>query len=96
MIVNYKSLIINYVTDREDYRRHTATVNVPANVTSASFTINIINDDVSECNESFKLMLSVPSSTCGIIIGGNDTSEVMIRDDDGRRSVSDHVVLFTY
>ena len=63
---------------------------------SKSFTIDIINDDVSECNEIFSLMLSIPTLPCGVVIGRNDISEVMIRDDDGRRSVSDNVVLFTY
>ena len=63
---------------------------------SKSFTIDIINDDVSECNEFFSLMLSIPTLPCGVDIGRNNIIEVMIRDDDGRRSVSDHVVLFTY
>ena len=60
---------------------------------STSFTINIIDDNIAECNETFTLTLSIPSSPCGVISGSDDTSEVMIRDDDGRRSVSDYVVL---
>ena len=59
---------------------------------SKSFTVNIIDDEIAECNETFKLTLSVPSSPCGVINGSVNTSEVMIRD-DGRRSVSDYVVL---
>ena len=51
---------------------------------SNSFTINIINDYVSECNETFSLMLSISMPPCGVVIGINDISEVMIRDDDGR------------
>ena len=66
---------------------------VPADTRLATFTINIINDYVSECDESSKLTLSVPSSTCGVVSGGTDTTEVTIKDDDGRRSVSSCVVL---
>ena len=55
--------------------------------------MNIIDDNIAECDETFTLTLSVPSSLCGVISGSDDTSEVMIRDDDGRRSVSDYVVL---
>ena len=58
-----------------------------------SFTINIINNNITECDETFTLTLSVTSSPCGVISGSDDTSEVMIRDNDGRRSVSDYVVL---
>ena len=61
---------------------------VPANETSVTFPINIINDDVSECDEAFSLMLSIPTPPCEVVTGRNDKSEVMIRDDDGRRSVS--------
>jgi len=58
---------------------------------STSFTINITDDSIAECDETFTLTLSVPSSPCGVISGSVDTSEVMIRDDDGRKSVSEYV-----
>ena len=67
---------------------------VPADKISVTFAVNIINDDISECNDIFSLMLSIPTPPCEVVIGRNDTGEVMIRDDDGRRSVSDYVVLF--
>ena len=69
---------------------------VPADNILVTFAINIINDDISECNETFSLMLNIPTPPCEVAIGRNDISEVMIRDDDGRRSVSDYVVLFVY
>ena len=68
---------------------------VPADKISVTFAVNIINDDIMECNEIFSLMLSFPTPPCEVVIGRNDASEVMIRDDDGR-SVSDYVVLFIY
>ena len=92
----YYNLYINcfyLISGGNDYRRRTITVSVPANVMSKSFTIDIIDDNIAECSETFTLTLSVPSSPCGLISGSDDTSEVMIRDDDGRRSVSDYVML---
>ena len=63
---------------------------------SKLFTINVINDNIAECDEIFLLMLTIPTPPCEVVIGRNDISEVMIRDDDGRRIVSDYVVLFIY
>ena len=46
-------------------------------------TINIIDNNIVECNEMFNItMMSV--TTCGVAIGSNRISEVMIRDDDGK------------
>ena len=60
---------------------------------STSVTIRINNDNIAECDETFNLILSIPSSPCGVVSGSFITSVVMIRDDDGRRNVSDYVVL---
>ena len=77
-----------------DYNsQRTIAVAVPANMMSTSFTINITDDNIAECDETFTLTLSVPSSSCGAVSGSVNTSVVMIRDDDGRKSVSDYVVL---
>ena len=47
------------------------------------FTVNINNNDIVKCNEMFNVtMMSV--TTCGVTIGSNGISEVMIRDDDGK------------
>ena len=35
---------------------------------------------MTECNETFKLTLSVPASTCGAVNGERDTTEVIIMD----------------
>ena len=94
MITNNTLLLslLNFIAEGEDYRRtDSIVVSIAAEEMSNSFTINIINDDVSECNEIFSLMLSIPTLPCGVVIGRNDVSKVMIRDDDGRRSVSDYV-----
>ena len=84
----------NYQSGQSDYRSQTAiSMKVLENTTSMSFTINITDDNIAECDETFTLTLSVPSSPCGVVSGSVSTSVVMIRDDDGRRSVSDYVVL---
>ena len=68
----------------EDYNGSPITVNVPAGVTMQSLsTINIIDNNIVECDEMFNVtMLSV--TTCGVTIGSNRISEVMITDDDGK------------
>ena len=49
------------------------------NVTMTSIT----NNKIVECNETFNVtMTSV--TICGVTIGSNRSSEVMIRDDDGK------------
>ena len=47
---------------------------------SKSFTINIINDNITECDETVKLTFSVPASACGAVIGKIDSIEVTIKD----------------
>ena len=67
----------------EDYNRSSITVNVPAGVTMQSLTINIIDDNIVECDEMFNVTM-VSVTTYGVTIGSNRISEVMIRDDDGK------------
>ena len=79
--------------NNHDYLRNTVTINIPPKQMSALFPVQIIDDNIAECDETFTLTLSVLSSYCGVISESDDTSEVMIRDDDGRRSVSVNVSL---
>ena len=67
----------------EDYNRSPITVNVPAGVTMQPLTINLIDNSIVECNEIFNVTI-VSVTTCGVTIGSNRSSEVMIRDDDGK------------
>ena len=67
----------------EDYNGSPITINVPGGVTMQMFTINIAENNIVECNETFNvIMMSV--TTCGVTIGSNRISEVIIRDDDGK------------
>ena len=48
-----------------------------------SLTVAIVNNDIVECDETFIVaILSV--TTCGVIIGNNNRSEVAITDDDSK------------
>ena len=96
--IDYVSLL-DFVTDGsgEDYRIDSTTVSIAAGEMSKSFTLNIINDETAECDETFNLTLSVSVSTCGAINGANDTAEVVIQHDDGRRSfIIDCIALGNY
>ena len=76
----------------EDYNGSPITINIPAGVTMQPLAINIIDDNIVECNETFNVtMMSV--TTCGVTIGSNRISEVMIRDDDGKCIQVIHSVL---
>ena len=76
-------LVHAYVVDEEDYNGSPITVNISAGVTMQPLIINIIDNNIVECNETFNVTM-VSVTTCGVTIGSNRTSEVMIRDDDGK------------
>ena len=67
----------------EDYNGSTITLNVPAGVTTQPLTINIIDNNIFECDETFNITIE-SVTTCGVTIGSNNISEVMITDDDGK------------
>ena len=69
--------------DTEDYDGTIKTIVVPAGVTMQAFTINIVNNNAIECNETFNVTI-VSVTTCGVTIGSNNISQVMITDDDGK------------
>ena len=68
--------------DVEDYNGNTATVIIPAGVTSHQHTISIIDDNAVECDETFSVTIS-SVTTCGVTIGSVNNAKVTITDDDG-------------
>ena len=48
---------------------------------SKSFAINIINDNITECDETSKLTLSVLTSICEVVSAKHNSTEVTIKDD---------------
>jgi uncharacterized repeat protein (TIGR01451 family) len=69
-------------TAGSDYTAQTATLTIPAGQTSASFTIPIINDALSEPAETILLSLSGPS---GAALGSPASATLSIIDDDMHR-----------
>ena len=67
----------------EDYNGSSKVVNVPAGVMMHTFLINIINNDIEECIESFNVRI-ISVTTCGVVVGNNNISEVIITDDDSK------------
>jgi len=78
--------------DEDDYYGGRTTVSVPAGVLSRSFLIGITNDNIVECNETFRLIIENVSTSCQVTIGNINTSEVTIIDNDGMQ-VCTYVVL---
>ena len=59
------------------------TIPIPPGTLMQTFIINIFNNNLLECNETF-IITMVSVTTCGVTIGNNNNSVVMIRDDDGK------------
>ena len=59
------------------------TVDVLAGVVTQEIMINIINNSIVECIERFNVRIT-SVTTCGVTIGTNNMSEVVITDDDGK------------
>ena len=72
-------------TDVEDYNGTNIIVEVSAGVLTQSFTIDIIDDDVVECDEVFSVTIE-SITTCGVTTGDVISSNVTIMDDDGEWS----------
>ena len=57
-----------------------------------TFTINIVDNGIVECTEIYRVTI-VSVTTCGVTIGNNNNSEVMIIDDDGKHRL---FIIFCY
>ena len=69
-------------TASSDFQVSSGTLTIPAGQTSSGpHTITIVDDDIDEGNETFRIVLSSPSS--GVTLG-NGTTTVTITDDDTR------------
>ena len=59
------------------------TISIAAGEMTKLFTVNIINDRVTECDETFKLTL-IPA--CGVVSGITNVTEVTIKHDFGKKT----------
>ena len=69
---------------------------VPAGVTSVSFNITIINDDVLESNVTFNLTITEESLPGNIILGEINTAEVTIVNDGVSGEYGSIVYIYNY
>ena len=77
--VNYASNDLTAI-DGSDYAAVSGTLIFPDNVTTQTFSVQILDDAASEGNESFNMVLSVP--TGGASLGVQDKATVTIQDND--------------
>ena len=90
--MTWKMYNIICIVDTGDYDGMINTITIPPGTLMQSFIINIFDNNLMECNETFIIkMASV--TTCGVTIGINNNSEVMIRDDDGKNRL---FIIFCY
>ena len=67
----------------KDYNGSPKVVNVPAGVMMQTFMLNIIDNNIEECIERFNVRI-ISVTTCGVTVGSNNISEVIITDDDSK------------
>ena len=80
--ISYKAIYCKFLTDTDDYTGGSRVISVPAGVMTQSFTIDIADDNIVECIETFDVTIS-SVTTCGVTIGSVSDTEVRITDDDG-------------
>ena len=66
--------------DEEDYHEGLIIITIPAGTLSQSFIINITDDDITECNRTF-VMIIESASSCRYVIGNSSTTELVVIDD---------------
>ena len=58
-------------------------ITVQAGVLTQEFTQPIVDDNITECNETFTVTIS-SVTTCGVTVGTDSSTEVRITDDDSK------------
>ena len=56
----------------------------PAGQTTATFSVNMINDEIFEDSETFRIMILEVSLPYGVVLGRKRSAVVTILDDDGK------------
>ena len=67
------------VTDIIDYIGGIITINVPAEITAQSFTIDIVDNDLVDCGKRFNITIE-SATVCTVATGNESSSEVIIID----------------
>ena len=70
-----------------DYTEGRMNVTLPAEANSQTFRINVIDDNIIECSETFIVMIE-SVSPCGVTNGIVNSTEIIIIDDDSKLYVA--------
>ena len=79
----YRYFSYVFYVDEEDYSGDLLIVNVTTGVVTQEIMISIISNSILECIERFNVMIT-SVTTCGVTIGTNNMSEIVITEDDSK------------
>ena len=75
---------MNYVGGGEDYHSGPYSVKFIAGMTEIPLNVSIVDDVISERNESFNLLINASSLPNKVSVGDHDQATVTIVDNDGK------------
>lgn len=76
-----------FATKNTDFRFNTTSLTIPAGQTSASATLEILNDGANEGNETIRIAFGTLPANALVSVGTNSSSTIVIRDDDPLLSI---------
>ena len=79
-----------------DNRRLRSNITFLSGVICASFDVPIINDELSEIDETFDIKITRDSLPFGVILGDHDRTTVTIDDNDGKGIAKTHYLPCKY
>lgn len=77
-----EQLKVIFTIENEDYIHRTHNITFPAGMTSISFDVSIIDDNILEGNENFTLSIDLSSLPYGFIITNSTQATITIVDND--------------
>ena len=72
-----------FCLDGVDYTGDVSMITVQAGILTQEFAVPIVDDNITECNETFTVTIS-SVTTCGVTVGSDSSTEVRIIDDDSK------------
>ena len=81
------TLYLFHVIVATDLVKEEVQVTFPAGKTTVDASIEIVDDEIAECPEMFKLELEIPGIATGngVVAIAPNTAEIMIMDNDGMK-----------
>lgn len=76
-----------FATKNTDFRFNTKSLTIPAGQTSASATLEILNDGANEADETIRIAFGTLPTNALVSVGTNSSSTIVIRDDDPLLSI---------